>query len=320
MKPVSTKSPDSGYPLAGLFHLGVVYLVWGSTYLAIRIAVMPGDGFKPFMLGGTRTLMAAAILLLWVWLSKRWIKPTRKELLVLTISGLLTWVGGNGLVNWGEQNADSGFAALLVGMLPIWTAIIESIWDRRPPTLKLIGSLLIGFAGLVVLCYPEIQGGGQSKFWAIIALICAPLSWGIGSILLVKSKLRQGSLMISGMQQAAGCVGFFVLVLLFKEPVPDPSPQVWGAWIYLVVAGSLLAFTSYMAALKLLPIPLVMTYGYVNPVIAIFLGWIILGEAITIYTIIGTVLILAGVAGVFHEKRRRYEELPLQGVETIAEK
>lgn len=127
----------------GLFHLFVVYLVWGSTYLGIRVAVREGSGFPPFLLGASRTLTAAALLFAWNLLRRQRIRPCRNEWMTLLPAGLLLWVGGNGLVNWAEQRADSGYAALLVGAMPIWVVLMESLVDRRRPTLHLIGALIV---------------------------------------------------------------------------------------------------------------------------------------------------------------------------------
>ena len=122
---------------AGLAHLFVVYLVWGSTYLAIRVAVRDGSGFPPLLPGASRTLAAAVLLMLWNAARKSRMHPSREEWPALMVSGLLLWIGGNGLVNWAEQRADSGYAALLVGTTPMWVALVESAIDRRAPTWRM---------------------------------------------------------------------------------------------------------------------------------------------------------------------------------------
>lgn len=294
----------------GLAHLLVVYVVWGSTYLAIRVAVRPGSGFPPFLLGASRTLAAAGLLIAWNLLRRQRVLPTRPEWRTLLPAGLLLWVGGNGLVNWAEQRADSGYAALLVGAMPIWVVLMESFIDRRRPTRQLVGALLVGFSGLGVLTWPVLRSATGAGPAEAAALVLSPLSWGAGSIYLTRRAVRLGPTASSAWQQLAGAAGFLIVAACVGESWPQPSPQAWGAWGYLVAAGSIVAFTSFLTALRLLPTALVTTYTYVNPVIAVFLGWWILGERISGWTVAGTALILAGVAGAFRERRRSLTHPP----------
>lgn len=292
-------------PLAGMLNLLVTYIVWGSTYLAIRVAVREGAGWGPFWLGSARVLVAALVLFLLNRMRGVRLRPTRGELGVVAATGLLLWVGGNGGVNWAETRIDSGLAALIVGTMPMWVAIIESHMDRRPPSLLLFGSLVLGFAGLVVLTIPKLRDGVTSDLLGIAVVVCAAVSWGFGSILVNRRKLTLDPVVMAGWQQLFGGVGFVVLALAVREPLPHPTPQAWAAWAYLVVFGSLLAYTSFIYALRLLPTTVVMTYAYVNPVIAVLLGWLILSEPITGYTLAAMALIVAGVYGVFRDKGRR---------------
>ena len=293
------------YPLAGLLNLFVTYVVWGSTYLFIRLAVREGAGWGPFWLGASRVLAAAPILFAFCWFRGVRLKPTRAELGIVASTGVLMWVAGNGGVNWAEQRVDSGLAALIVGTMPIWVALMESLIDRRPPSLLLTLSLVVGFGGLVVLTYPMLKDGVGSDFFGVLAIVFASFSWGIGSIVLNRRPVALDPVVISAWQQLAGGVGFTAIALLVGEAMPRPTPVAWGAWAYLVVFGSLLAYTSFVYAIKLLPATVVMTYAYVNPVIAVLLGWLILSEPITGYTVVGMVLIVCGVYGVFREKGKR---------------
>jgi drug/metabolite transporter (DMT)-like permease len=293
------------YSIAGLLNLLVTYVVWGSTYLAIRVAVREGAGWGPFWLGASRVLVAAAVLFGFNALRGARLKPTRAEFGILAATGILLWVGGNGAVNWAEQRIDSGLAALIVGTMPIWVALMESLIDRRRPSLLLSASLVVGFGGLVVLTYPMLEDGVRSDVVGVIAVVFAAISWGFGSIIVNRRPLRFDPIVISGWQQLAGGVGFALVALMVSEPAPQPTPEAWAAWAYLVVFGSLLAYTCFVYALKLLPTAVVMTYAYVNPVIAVLLGWVILSEPITGYTIIGMVLIVGGVYGVFRDKGKR---------------
>lgn len=288
----------------GLLHLSVVWLVWGATYLAIRFAVREGSGFPPFTMAGSRVLLAGLVLLLVGGAFRHPLRIARAQLLPLVVSALLLWIGGNGLVTWAEQRAHSGYAALVVGTTPIWAAIIESIVDRRRPSWQLMLSLLIGFVGLTVLTAPVLRAGERADWVATLALLAAPICWGLGSILQQRRPTALSPVVSSGYQQLIGAVGFALLIVLTGEPAPHPTHEAVLGWAFLLVFGSILAFTSYVMALRLLPISLVMTYAYVNPLIAVFLGWLLLDEAVRANTLVGTVLILSGVAGVFHERFR----------------
>jgi drug/metabolite transporter (DMT)-like permease len=289
----------SELPLAGLAHLAVLYTVWSSTYLAIRIAVRDGAGFPPFWMAGTRALTAGLIVLVWCALRGERLRLRRAELAVLGMSGLMLWVGGNGLVTWAEQRAESGFAALLVGSMPIWVALIEALLDRRAPSRTLIVALLIGLAGVALLTSPSLRGAEAPS---TLALIAAPVIWAGGSVIQQRRKVDVPPLVSSGFQMVIAAGGFAVLVMLLGEPAPAPVPEAWLAWAYLVVFGSVIAFTSFVHALQLLPSSVVMTYAYVNPVFAAVLGWLLLDEAITWRVVAGGALVLAGVAGVFRER------------------
>lgn len=295
-----SKAPSALDP-TGLANLFVVYLVWSSTYLAIRIAVREGAGFPPFTMSLMRAVLGGVILITWAWLAKQRIKLNRKEIVVLAISGILLWVGGNGLVTFAEQRSESGLAALLVSASPIWVAAIEAVIDRKLPSQQLFLSLLIGFGGIALLTLPSLSSGIHADSVAILALIGAPITWATGSVFQARNKVDLPPRVSSGYQMLFGAVGFLAVVLLRQEPTPTPSQDAWLAWGYLVIFG-MLAFTSYVTALNLLPTRIVMTYAYVNPVLAILLGYFVLGEEITAYTIGGSVLVLLGVAGVFRER------------------
>lgn len=287
---------------AGLAHLSVVYLVWGSTYLAIRVAVREGSGFPPFVMAMTRILTASVLLLGWARLRRERIRLSRRELLLLAGTGVMLWVGGNGLVTWAEMRAASGLAALLVAAMPIWGQCIESVLDRRFPGRRIVGSILLGFIGVGVLSWPVLRQGTTADILSVGALLLAPLSWAAGSIWLQRRRLDLSSRALSGWQQVMGGIGLFIFALLRREPLPAPSGEAWMAWGYLVVFGSMISFTSYMATLRLLPYRIVMTYAYVNPVIAVFLGWLILGEQVTWWTVTGAAMVVAGVMGIFHNR------------------
>jgi drug/metabolite transporter (DMT)-like permease len=293
---------------AGYAHLAVVYVVWGSTYLAIRVAVRPEGGFPPFALGALRMALAGGILLGWAGLRRARLALSRRDALTLAITGLLMFPLANGLVNWAERRTASGYAALLVGALPIWTAVIESILDRTRPSLRLVLSLAVGFGGLILLAAPELMAAGGADSAATLALLIAPVTWAGGSVLQTRRPVAVGPVASAGYLHVFGAVGFVALFLALGEPLPAPSAAGWGAFAYLVLAGSVAAFTSFVRVLRVLPTSVVMTYAYVNPAIAVVLGAVWLGERMTVADAGGMALVLAGVWGVLGAKPRGSSE------------
>ncbi|HMK09907.1 MAG TPA: EamA family transporter, partial [Anaerolineales bacterium] len=255
-------------------------------------------------LGALRTVVGGAILLLLGGLRRRRLRPTSGELRVLLASGLLLWLGGNGLVTWAETRADSGYAALIIATIPIWVALIDAVIDRRAPPPLLIVSLLVGLAGIAVLSASHLAGGDRRDLAALGALLLAPLFWALGSVLQRRRPVGVAPQVSAAYQQLFGSLGFFAVALLLHEPAPHPTREAALAWLYLVILGSVVAFSSYVAALRLLPTRIVATYSYVNPVIAVLLGAAILNEPITTATIVGMALVLLGVAGVFRATYR----------------
>jgi drug/metabolite transporter (DMT)-like permease len=286
----------------GLLNLSIVYLVWGSTYLFIRLSVQEGSGFPPFAMAASRTLCASAILFGLALVFRQRLRVSGPQLQVLIISGILLWFGGNGLVVWAERQADSGYAALVVGTTPMWPVILEALLDRKAPSWSLVLFILTGFSGLVVLVTPVIRQGVHLDAAATAALLTATLSWSAGSMLLQRRPPAAGILVISAYQHAFGGLGLTAAMVLTGEPWPQPSTLAWLGWAYLVVFGSLISFTAYITAVHLLPLSVVMTYAYVNPIIAVILGRLVLGERITIFTVMGMALILIGVSGVFWKR------------------
>ncbi len=284
-------------------HLAIVYLVWGSTFLAIRVAVREGSGFPPFTMAASRVLLASVLLILWAAASRRRIRPTRREWITLAGSGLLLWTGGNGLVVWAEQRADSGLAALVIAAVPLWVALIEAVLDRRRPSTLLVGALLIGLMGVGLLSAPAFASSIGADLPSIAALLLASVSWAFGVVLQNRRPVELSLRVSSAYQHMAGGLGFLLLVALTNEPSPNPAPDAWVAWGYLVLFGSVLGFTSYVQTLRSLPLSVATTNAYVNPVIAVVLGAVILNEPVTAWTTSGAALILIGVAGVFRDRR-----------------
>lgn len=313
MKSQAGKGAPSGNPPSeaddrsidpfGLLNLAIVYVVWGSTYLAIRIAVREGAGFPPFTMVMMRVGAAGLIMLALSKLRGYRIRLKPGELLTVAGSGLLMWTTANGLITWAEQRADSALAALIAAAVPIWTAVIGALLDRRAPSLRLVLALLVGFAGIGLLSYPSLRTGSVADGMAVLGLLSASLAWATGTVLQSRRLVAVKPQVSAAYQSLIGGVGFLPLILAFQEPTPTPTLQAWFAWGYLVIFGSTLGFTAFVQAVSLLPTHVAMTYAYVNPVLAVILGAIVLDEAITVWTVSGAALVLLGVAGVFHERR-----------------
>lgn len=295
-------------PWVGLAHLLVVYVVWSSTYLAMRVAVREGSGFPPFFMAGSRMLVGSLGLFLWATLLGQRIRISLRDLGRMAVYAVLLWVGGNGVVTWCLQWLPSGYTALVIGTTPIWASLLTALADRRRPGGRLVLSLLIGFAGL---CLLNAAKSSHPQHWiAALALLLAPISWGAGSLVQQRRPVNATPLVSSAYQQWIGGLCLIALAVLLGEPFPHPIAEAWWAWGFLVVFGSLLAFTSYIIVLRTLSLPLVMTYAYVNPTLAVLMGWALLGETLSVWTIAGTLLILAGVFGIFHERFRPARSAP----------
>ena len=288
-------------------HLLIVYIVWGSTYLGIRVAVQEGSGFPPMIMSATRVFAGSLILVaLARFIKKQSLRLTKEEWVVLSISGLALWWGGNGLLAIAEMTVPSGYAALIISCTPIWVAIIESILDKKRPSVFLVISLLIGVAGIAVLNWPAIVAGNLNDLKGLFLLIIAGLSWGAGSIYQKRKNIHTTPEISSAVQQFTGGIALLITSFIISEPTMNPVPSAWWAWGYLIIFGSVIAFTSFVKALKLLPPNIVFTYAFVNPVVAVLLGFIILGEPITPWTFAGATLVLVGVLGVFKEQKELY--------------
>ena len=252
-----------------------VYLVWGSTYLAIRFAVQT---IPPFMMAGTRFLIPGLLLVVWRRLAGDPV-PTRRQWLSASITGLLLLVGGNGLVSWAEQRVASGITSLLVGTAPIWIVLVDAVFASRVrPRWQALVGLLTGFIGIALLIDPVslVEGQGQYDMLGIGTLLLAAFIWAIGSVYSRGADLPKSSLLGTGMEMLAGAAGLFAVSLMRAEWRGfDPGAvtlQSGLALLYLTFFGSLLGFGAYTWLLRNAPVALAATYAYVNPLIAVLLG------------------------------------------------
>lgn len=280
------------------FSFGLVYLFWGSTFLAIRIAV---QHMPPAVMTASRFLLSGALMLGWCALRGARIKVDGGNLLRLLLLGSLLLVGGNTVVAWSEQWVPSGLTALVLAITPLWVAVIES-WILKGDRLSRRGllGLGLGIAGIVVLLWPEIRAGwsiGRQELIAAATLNVAAISWATGSILSRRWTLPVDNFAASGWEMfLAGAVNFFLAMAARDFPKTHWSGRGFGAVFYLVIAGSLIGFTAYTWLLEHVPTAKVATYAYVNPVVAVFLGWLLLHERIDGYIWTGMVIIVISVA------------------------
>jgi drug/metabolite transporter (DMT)-like permease len=275
-----------------------VYVVWGSTYLAIRYAV---QSMPPFLMAGARFVVSGVIL--YAWARNRGARaPTARQWRDASITGVLMLCLGNGAVGWAEQRVPSGLAALLVAVVPLWMVLID--WVRpngQRPTRLVIGGVIVGFAGLVVLIGPSnVTGGERAFFAAALVLVGASLAWACGSVFNRFGARPESAALSTGLQMIGGSVGLVAVGLLRGEAAQVHLGQVsvpsWIGWLYLVTFGSLVGFTAYIYLLKTVSPAKASTYAYVNPLVAVCLGWAIAGESVTTRTLAAAAVILTGVA------------------------
>ena len=281
----------------------VIYIVWSSTYLAIRFAV---ESMPPFLMAAVRFLLAGSILFI-VRLMLGDKLPTRAQWRSTGLIGIFLLLGGNGGVSWAEQRVVSGIAALLIGATPLWIVLVDALRPngQRPGWLSLTG-VLIGFAGIALLLSPwemassKGESGLSIDLLGLIALLGASLSWAVGSVYSRQAVLPDSPLLATGMEMLAGGAGLMLLATFLGEwqclDVTAISPRAWWALVYLVFIGALLGFAAYTWLLRVAPITLVSTYAYVNPLVAIFLGAALAQEAITPRIIISALIIVSSVA------------------------
>ncbi|HEV2763337.1 MAG TPA: EamA family transporter [Pyrinomonadaceae bacterium] len=274
-----------------------VCFFWGTTYLAIRVGL---EGFPPMLLAGLRFSLAGAVLFWVMWRQQGARLPSGREWLDITVVALALLVVGNGAVVWAEQWISSGTAALLVATSPFWVASLERVLPggERVGWRKLAG-MLVGFAGLALLLRPELLGVslGWQYVLGVLAIQLGCGSWSAGSIYGKQRPTGVKPLMSAALQMlVAGGVLTLLGTGLGEWGAVRPTGRSAGAVLYLIVFGSVVAYGSYTYAVQKLPLSLVTTYSYINPVIAVLLGWLLLGEPLNWRVGAATAVILLGVA------------------------
>ncbi|MEU5218318.1 EamA family transporter [Streptomyces sp. NPDC020807] len=284
--------------------LGIVYVVWGSTYLGIRIAV---ETMPPFLSAGTRFVTAGLILAgIIAWRQgPAALRVTPRELASTVVVGLLLILGGNGLVVLAETSIPSGLAALLIAVVPAWVVILKAAYGARP-TLGGVGGVLLGLAGLAVLTLPGLSG--DVKIGGVLLVLAGTLCWAVGSFSSSRVPMPGNPFTASAYEMVAGGLAGLCVGLVRGEQhgldLAGISTRSWVALAYLIVFGSLIAFTAYAWLLQAAPISLVATYAYVNPVVAVALGALVLNEALTWPIVLGGAIVVGGVCLIVSTERR----------------
>jgi drug/metabolite transporter (DMT)-like permease len=283
-----------------------IYLVWGSTYLAIRVAV---ESMPPFAMAACRFLIAGTLMATFLRLrGAAW--PTGPQWRDHALVGLLLLLGGNGLVVWAEQYIASGVAALLIGIGPLFIVLIEWAWPggTRPGAVT-IAALLVGLFGVAWLAAPwESTAGGGLHVGGVIALILSSAFWSLGSIVSRHAKSGAPPLVAASLQMLSGGAALTLAALVHGDfariDFDTITPQAWISFAYLILFGSLIGYSAFAFLLKHSQPARVATFAYVNPVVAVFLGWLLLNEPVTPRTLIASAIIIAAVVIITLRKAR----------------
>lgn len=318
MTDVQTQEKPSGVKLVLAFT--AVYLIWGSTYLGIRYAI---ETIPMFLFAGTRFLIAGAVLYLWARMRGA-ARPDWSNWRAATIIGALLLLGGNGLVVMAERSVPSGLTALSLATEPLMIVLLN--WARpgggRPSGRVSLG-LALGLIGMLLLVGPaNIAGQGEVDLFGAGLLVVATTSWAAGSLYAVRAKTAPSPLLAAGMQMLAGGALLLMVGLARGETsgfaISDVSLRSAVAYFYLIIFGAIIAFTCYSWLLKVTPPSLASTYAYVNPVVAVALGWAVAGEALTLRTIIATAVIVAAVIIITSHKERGEAPAEMKNAKKVA--
>jgi drug/metabolite transporter (DMT)-like permease len=301
-----------------LLAFAIIYFVWGSTFLAIRVGVRE---VPPLLLAGMRFFAAGVVLYAWVRATGI-ASPSRREWLSITLLAALIFLVDYGLVFWAEQRVPSGITAVMLATIPVFTALAEILILRTQRlTFRLACALLVGLAGVAVLVSRSVSlGDAPIDRSGAIALVVGAVSWSLASVLNRKLVLPQSKIMNSGAQMLVGGILLLLAAAILGEfngfHWQAVSSRAWFALAYLIVAGSIIAFTAYIWLIHHESPTKVGTYAYVNPVIAVLLGYFLAGEPLGPRTIAGTFLVLVSVVVITTAPKEAKIEAPIEkGIE-----
>lgn len=277
-----------------LAAFAAIYIIWGSTYLAIRFGV---ETIPPFSMAGVRFLFAGAILFAWSsWRGAPW--PKADYWRSAFIIGNLLLVGGNGLLTWAERYVPSGIAALIVATVPMWMVVLDALRPRGTrPGPSVIAGLILGLVGLVILIGPGNLGGEPVHGVGALVICIAAFSWALGSIYSKGAAQAPSTLQNVGMQMLLGGTVLLVGGFALGERIDPAAVSARSAWalVYLSLIGGVVGYTAYVWLLKVADPAKVSTYAYVNPIVAVILGWALAGEALNSRVFVATAAVVSAV-------------------------
>jgi drug/metabolite transporter (DMT)-like permease len=281
-----------------LAAFAAIYIIWGSTYLAILFAI---ETLPPFLMAAARFLVAGGLLVGWSALRAPR-RPTRAEWKAAFVVGGLLLLGGNGAVVWAEQHVASGVVALLVAVTPAWMVLLHWLWQgSKRPGARTVAGLVLGFGGMALLIGPAaLAGAGSLHLGGVLVVMFGSLSWATGSIYSRRAPLPPGALYGTGMQMLAGGVLLLIAGTATGEfvrlDVAAVSTRSLAALLYLTVVGAIVGYSAYVWLLQHVAPGRVATYAYVNPIVAVLLGWSLAGETFSPRMAVAAAVIIAGVA------------------------
>lgn len=302
----SSVQPVGRFDARVVIAFALIYIVWGSTFLAIRYAI---ESIPPFLTIGFRSAGAGALLYVWVLLKGDG-RLSWREWRIAAIGGFCFFVLCHGSLAWAETRVPTGVAAVIMALIPVWVVLVD--WLRpggtHPGKLVLLG-VAIGFSGLVILVGPQnLRGNGTLDLLAVVVLVLSALGWALGTVYSRYAAPKASPVATSAMQLLTGGA-MLLLASAFSgdwnilAASTTTARSIW-ALIYLIVVGSVITFSAYIWLLRVTSPSRVATYAYVNPVVAVALGWAFAGEAITQETVLGTVVVVVGVILITTYQRR----------------
>ncbi len=299
-----------------LAALAAVYSIWGGTYLAIRFAI---ETMPPFLMAGSRFIIAGAVLYTWMRLSGA-PAPTRIQWRSTAIIGGLLLMGGNGVLAWAEQLVPSGLAALMIATVPVWMVLLD--WLRggaARPNLGVTIGLVLGLVGIALLAGPaNIAGGNNMNSFGVLLLLFAAISWATGSLYARRAPIPSTPLLATAMEMLVGGMLLLVAASVTGEwrqlRLDQVSLRSLLSYGYLILFGSLVGFSAYTWLLRATSTAIASTYAYVNPVVAVFLGWALAGEPLTLQTILAAAIIVTAVVIITTNQSKKSMPKPANAV------
>lgn len=280
--------------LIAYIALGAVCIIWGTTYLALRIAVLH---FPPFLFTAIRQTTAGLLLAGFMIMIAKTALPPKAHLLRQAIGGFFMITLGNGLVAWAEMHIPSGVAAIICSLMPVLVILINlSVNKEEKPTAPIVLGVAIGLAGIVMIFGEHINDFSSQYILGIIMTFAAVFSWAAGSIWIKKHNSNSNPFLNAGLQMFFGGLWLFPMSLVFDDlSAVHWSPEAGYAMLYLIVFGSIIAYAAYSYSLRKLPMTIVSLYAYVNPLVAVVLGWLVLNEKLNMQIGIAILITVAGI-------------------------